>query len=1009
MKQRFGLILALSFLVAAAGFAQGTGTTSSLSGTVTTGGTPLPGATVTITSPALQGARTDVTGSGGGYNFGALPPGPYTVTVELEGLQKVVRKTTLALAQSSRVDADLKVSSVSEAITVTASAPAVLETTEVSRNFSQKEINDLPVRRNVRDTVLLAPGVNSNGPNNQISISGGPSYDNLFLVNGVVVNENLRGQPHNLFIEDAIQETTVLTGGISSEYGRFTGGVVSTLTKSGGNTFTGSLRDSLTNPKWISKSAFVAANGTREADHPNKISSIYEGTLGGFLLRDRLWFFGAGRYTKGAPANGFNALSSTLSPVPITFLNTVDEKRYETKLTGQITPKHTLIGSYLKVQQTENNNFFGSIYDASSIVAQRQLPNSLQAASYNGVLTSNFLVEAFASRKKFAFIKSGGIYTDRIKGTWISDPTARFNAPVFCGVCTPEQRNNESQELKTSFYKNTKSLGNHNLVVGAENFKEVRIVNNYQSASQFQVTTTSKANFLPGDPTPYPHFNSGTRIVYRPILALSQGDDLRTRSFFINDKIDWNSRWQFNVGVRYDKNHIVDASGNLVSKDSKFSPRLGAIWDIAGNGRTRVNVNYATYVTKIVDGNVGGAGNNAGTPAQFSFRYNGPVVNPVDASGNIIGTPVNPQAALGILFAWLDSQGGVNMDPKSPLRTVTFYPGYSQRVLNSIKSPSVNEIAVGLGQQFARNAFVRLDLINRKWKDFYALELDQKTGTLANPTGGVGDLAILINDNSIKRKYEAAQLNFGYQPGSWNFGGGYTYAKLRGSDGTESDGSASSPNTPLGLYYPEVLGYGNRVPAGYIQGDQRHRAKVWAGRDVNLPIGIVNLSVIQSADSGRAYSAVGTIDIASVIANAPKAYTQSQLSNLQSYYFSQRGEFRTPSTFSTDLALNYTLPIARASLFAQGQILNVFNKSHVNNIVGGQLDQTVRTSTTAGSGLVAFNPFTDTPKACPQGTASDACKAMGANYQFGPLFGRGLSKDAFQTPRTYRVSFGARF
>ncbi|HWS73264.1 MAG TPA: TonB-dependent receptor, partial [Thermoanaerobaculia bacterium] len=491
-SQRFILAFSLLLLVAFGAFAQGTGTTSILSGTVTTDGKPLPGVTVSISSPALQGTRTAVTGESGGYFFPALPPGLYTVQMELEGMAPVTRTVTLALASSGTVDADLKVKGMAEAITVTATAPAVLETSELARNFTQKEINQLPVRRNIRDTVLLAPGVNSNGANNQITISGGPSYDNLFLVNGVVVNENLRGQPHNLFIEDAIQETTVITGGISAEYGRFTGGVVSTLTKSGGNQFSGSVRDSMTNPNWIAKTKFVGTKTTanptgREADHPDKISSIYEGTLGGYLLRDKLWFFGAGRYTKGAPANGFNALSSTVSPSPITFLNTVDEKRYEGKLTAQVTPRHSLIGSYLKVEQTENNNFFPPIYDEASIVAQRSLPNDLTALSYNGVLTSNLLLEAFVSRKKFAFINSGGIFTDRIKGTWIQDNTARYNAPVFCGVCTPEERNNKSWELKSSYYMNTRSLGNHNFTVGAENFMEERIVNNYQSGSQYQI------------------------------------------------------------------------------------------------------------------------------------------------------------------------------------------------------------------------------------------------------------------------------------------------------------------------------------------------------------------------------------------------------------------------------------------------------------------------------------------------------------------------------------------
>src|ERR1043166_6658961 len=94
-------------LLAGALLAQGTGTTSSLSGTVISGGKPLPGVTVTVSSPALQGTRTAVTGEAGGYNFPSLPPGAYSVAFELEGMSKVTKKTTLSLAQPSHIDADL--------------------------------------------------------------------------------------------------------------------------------------------------------------------------------------------------------------------------------------------------------------------------------------------------------------------------------------------------------------------------------------------------------------------------------------------------------------------------------------------------------------------------------------------------------------------------------------------------------------------------------------------------------------------------------------------------------------------------------------------------------------------------------------------------------------------------------------------------------------------------------------------------------------------------------------
>ena len=100
----------------------------------------------------------------------------------------------------------------------------------------------------------------------------------------MVVNENLRGQPFNLFIEDAIQETTTTTSGVSAEYGRFSGGVVNTITKSGGNEISGSFRTNFTNNKWEAETPLTAA----QADD---INQRYEATLGGWLLRDRLWYF----------------------------------------------------------------------------------------------------------------------------------------------------------------------------------------------------------------------------------------------------------------------------------------------------------------------------------------------------------------------------------------------------------------------------------------------------------------------------------------------------------------------------------------------------------------------------------------------------------------------------------------------------------------------------------------------------------------------------------------------
>ncbi len=346
MKFSRFLVLCLVLLVSTVAFAQ---TTATLVGTATTDKAPLPGVTVTITSPNLQGSRTAVTGDNGGYSFPVLPPGDYKVKFELSGMAPVTKTQQVKLSETARVDADLKVSSITEAITVTASVPSVLETPQVASNLTLKEVERLPVARNQVATALLTPGVNDNTPSAaQFQISGSPGYDNLVLVNGVVVSENVRSQARPLYIEDAIQETTVMTGAISAEYGRFTGGVVNTVTKSGGNDLSGSLRDSLSSPRWSAQSP---AGETRESS----VSQVWEGTIGGYVLRDRLWFFTSGRWAKNDQSRQTTAIPPfNTNPVtaagPVTsFAMENDQKRWEGKVTALLGEQQTVDASYFAI------------------------------------------------------------------------------------------------------------------------------------------------------------------------------------------------------------------------------------------------------------------------------------------------------------------------------------------------------------------------------------------------------------------------------------------------------------------------------------------------------------------------------------------------------------------------------------------------------------------------------------------------------------------------------------
>ncbi len=759
MKQvtKFTALVALLILATLPAFGQ---LTSTLNGTVTSDGVGLPGATVTISSPQMQGSRTTVTGDAGGYNFAGIPPGDYTVRFDLEGMASVTKRVQIGVSQNGRADGDLKVSAVSEAITVTAGAPSVLETPSVSTNISAKTLEDLPILRDPIAAATLAPGVNSNTfSNDQLTISGGPGYDNLIMVNGVAITESVRSQSLDLFIEDAIQETTVMTGGISAEYGRFTGGVVNSITKSGGNEFSASLRDNLTNPSWIQE-----APG--EPARVDTLNEVYEATLGGFILRDRLWFFGAGRDSEVAIPRTLRRVPGSTAP-PIQRNEVQAETRIEGKLTGQITSKHNLAASFLDVDATATNaRFTGVSYDEAQF-SNRSDPQTLLSAMYNGVITNNFMVEARYAEMEWGVANgSGSPFSDLIRGTIVrnrADSNARFNSATFCGVCDKEIRSNDSWLLKGNYFLSTKGGGNHNFIAGAESFSEHRYANNYQSGSNFRVFVNSVQSI---NSIIYPTATSArTVFMYTPIFALQQNEsDLQTDSFFVNDRWDLNDKWSFSLGLRFDKNNAVDSSGTTVSDDSKISPRLNAAFDPWGNGRHRFTASYGEYASRIVDG-PGTSAASAGNPGALYFRYGGPALNPAGTPADqLLDTP----AVLQSLFTWLNSQcnaqgqcGTDNLDlllGGGPLGGTNSVPGYDARIGGALASPYMREITVGYGMQFASNAIARVDLVSRNWRDFYGFRVDNSTPKEQDFIGIDHDIQIIENTDDITPRVSRRSL-----------------------------------------------------------------------------------------------------------------------------------------------------------------------------------------------------------------------------------------------------------
>jgi outer membrane receptor protein involved in Fe transport len=986
-------------LVSATVFSQ---TTASLAGVVKAFSDPLPGATITITSPELQGSRSTVTGETGAYSFSALPPGQYSISIAFSGMETRVVRSTLRLSQVTRVDAVM--GTTSETITVAGSTPSVIETPEVSTNMTLPFIERLPIQRNQLATAQFAPGVNSNTlSNGQLYISGGPGYDNLVMVNGVVVTENTRGQMRPMYVEDAIQETTVLTGSISAEYGRFSGGVVNTITKSGGNELRGSVRDSLSNPSWSAQSPALE---TRE----NNLNHVAEGTLGGFVMRDRLWFFGAGRWAKNDTARQTLSIPAfTTNPITpaspaISYAEGNDQKRYEAKLTGQLGARQTLAASWFGINTKGTNaRFSNNFYDEASLT-ERVDPESLLAVHYNANLGTNLLAEGHYSARKFSD-RTGAMTTDLIAGTVLLDRAnnnTRFHAPSLCDICDAEQRNNDDVLLEVHDFFDAKSFGSHDLVAGVDRFAERRYANNHQSGSDFSIFVTRvqyKDGVIYPVITPSNAAGGGTFIRWNPILVPATANDLRTDSAFVNDSWNATSRLTFTLGARFDRNHAEDADGVVSSNDHRLSPRLSAQFDVRGDGRHRLSVSFADYASRIAD-SIASSNQAAGNAAAIDFAYRGPAIN-----NGTLTVPMDE--AIRRIFDYFNTQQGgtgnvtaINLRANGS-RTI---PGYATYFDGSLASPSVREITAGYGAAIGKSGFARVDYIHRDWRDFYAASVTTATRKANTPLGIPVDLTLVRNSDNLQRQYRGVQMQARWSPGPFEFGTHYTWSKLRGNDDGESGTTGAVANTDRTLFYPEYFNYSRVSPIGYLAGDQRHRLRAWAGYRLAVGTGALEATLLQSYDSGLPYSIAGAINLTRYT-GAPTNLGYATVPN-GLYYFSGRGELRTESIRSTDLALRYSMHIAALEFFAQGDLLNAFNNASLFD--PKLLGTTVSTAATSAT-FAPFDPAKQTPIECPRGAAAATCTAMGANYQLATNFGQALNNLAYQSPRTVRMSLGVRF
>src|ERR1700737_4691357 len=424
----FGGLAVACLLIAASVSAQ---TTGEIRGQLkdATGGV-LPGVTVEARSPALQGTKTAVTGGDGTYRLALLPPGEYTVTFGLSGFGRVEKRAAVQLDKTVVVDASMTVSQ-KEEVVVRGEAPVIDATSSASgANFSADFVRPLPVGRGFQAIATKTPGVvqGFGQDSNNFNVHGSTGAENSFVIDGVDTTEIQYGRQGKAAPAEFIQEVEVKAGGFQAEYGHAQGGVLNAITKSGGNDFHG---DAFGYYNGRSNSA-TGGNFWQAADKHvqeksdslgtfifgqtdpirNTLTADFGADVGGFFLKDRIWFFGAydrvhqggNNFLNDAVGNGTiqgNAGPGTGKLTGQTTARIFNQDLYAGKLTFRILEGLSLVGSVFGDPSTLGPNLVTPISgsDPGTYQGTQEQGGTDYTGRLSGVVGSNFLFDLQGARQ----------------------------------------------------------------------------------------------------------------------------------------------------------------------------------------------------------------------------------------------------------------------------------------------------------------------------------------------------------------------------------------------------------------------------------------------------------------------------------------------------------------------------------------------------------------------------------------------------------------------------------
>lgn len=889
-------------------------------------GAVLPGATIEVTNLEKGSTRTAVADAQGRYVIQLLQPGPYRVTVSLEGFDRfVAQNAVVAVDKTTTVDATLRLSSAKETITVQGDVPIVDKTNASQRTTLESKLTqELPVGRSYQALYMTTPGVVLPGnANANPNFHGGLLSDNLYLFDGIDTTDPTTGGFGQNFTYEAIQEVQVTTSAASADYGRAIGGIINVVTKSGTNEFKGSLKDILTNDTWNAqnKGANPISGATFARTKLDKTIPVYSATLGGPLWRDHAWFFGAYETDKQTSAQ-----RQTVDPAhPQNFVSQPEDKFYDVKGSWQVTPSNLLV---VKANAAPTNNIAvdrhnGGINaiprfaaDLGAMNVQDQTSRS-RALQYSGVHGSNVALEGGLATSLIhigfrPFVSDQSVHQDIRNGLY-------YNGPSIVGFL---ERARDQANFSGTYYH----------LIGGE-------THNFKAGLDYQRLRSSVDQRFGGNQLFLDKsydITTGTFVPFQrrdydsPQESTSHG---KNGAIYALDKFQVGSHWLVNVGLRAERQSGESDLGTNVVDTTTVSPRLAATFDMRGDGKTLAVGSYGRYYQDVLQ----------------SFD---------DAFAGV------PQKTNYTLFNWDATSNQFVQGPHVQ------FGGNSTRVDN-IKPTYIDEFTVGMQQQIGRTIGVGVRAIHRSWGDLIDDVFEYATGATA-PT------RTFTNLSGTKRTYNALETTFEKRfTANWGANVSYVWSRTRGNQ-------FSTINSDLGNFANEnckssndtTLGTGGVINCGLAVATNRDGLApfdrthvIHALTSYRLPLHVVNVTMSPAllVESGDTFQKQGTL---SVLGPDGKANGSTV-----TYYYDGAGSDRLPSIYQLDFATEATYPVASVELGLKGEIFNVTDaqKQIQATSVGWCNDSTT------------------------------ACSNLRKSYAIG------TSRNAFQTPRTYRITALVRF